>query len=104
MQITEKIMKTFNDVEAIFYCSDIIALGGMKILIRMHYRIPQDVAVMGFDNIQIDEFIEPELTTIAQPVQEMGMCACKILIHHINGDPCEKECFFTPKLLIRNTV
>ncbi len=104
MNVTERILEQVKGIEAIFYCSDIMALGGMKILIRKKYRIPDDIAIMGFDNIQIDEFIEPELTTIEQPVLEMGKSACKILVDYINGKSQEREIFFTPKLKIRDTV
>lgn len=104
MEATEKILNTLDDVDAIFYSNDIMAMGGIKVLTRRGYKIPKDIAVIGFDNIQMAEFIEPELTTIAQPIYEMGQASCKLLAEHINGEEEEKQIFFTPKLIIRGTV
>ncbi|MGH4117708.1 LacI family DNA-binding transcriptional regulator [Clostridium sp.] len=102
---TEKIISCFNDLDAIFYSNDMMALGGIKILLRNGYKIPRDISVMGFDNIQISEVIEPELTTISQPIYNMGKKACSILIDVIKGDiPDEKQVFFKPKLIIRGTT
>jgi LacI family transcriptional regulator len=102
---TEKIINCFHDLDAIFYSNDMMALGGMKILLRNGYKIPRDISVMGFDNIQISEVIEPELTTISQPIYNMGKKACSILIDVINGElPTEKQVFFKPKLIIRGTT
>lgn len=102
---TEKILSCFNGLDAIFYSNDMMAIGGMKILIRNGYNIPRDISVMGFDNIQISEVIEPELTTISQPIYNMGKKACSILIDVINGEmPTEKQIFFKPELIIRGTT
>lgn len=102
---TEKIINCFDNLDAIFYSNDMMALGGMKILQRNGYKIPTDISVMGFDNIQISAVIEPELTTIAQPIYNMGKKACSILIDVINGDiPTEKQVFFKTELIIRGTV
>ena len=64
----KKIINTFKSLDAIFYSNDMMARGGMKILLRHGYKVPRDVAIIGFDNIHISEVIEPELTTIAQPI------------------------------------
>jgi LacI family transcriptional regulator len=102
---TEKILSCFDDLDAIFYSNDMMALGGMKILLRNGYRIPRDISVIGFDNIQISAVMEPELTTISQPIYEMGKKACSILIDVINGDvPTEKQVYFNTKLIIRGTA
>ena len=102
---TEKIINNFKSLDAIFYSNDMMALGVMKILLRHGYKVPRDVSIIGFDNIHISEVIEPELTTIAQPIYEMGKKACSILIDVINGDiPAEKQVYFKPELIIRGTT
>ena len=102
---TEKIISTFHNLDAIFYSNDMMALGGMKILLRNGYKIPRDISIVGFDNIHISEVIEPELTTIAQPIYIMGKKACSILIDVINGEiPNEKQVYFETKLIIRGTT
>lgn len=104
MEATKKILESLNNIDAIFYSNDLMALGGIKVLTRMGYSIPKDISIMGFDNIQITEFVEPELTTIAQPIYEMGQSACELLVKNINGEDGEKIIFFTPKLIIRGTA
>ena len=101
---TEKILSSVKAVDAIFFSNDVMALGGIKVLVRKGYKIPQDIAVMGFDNIQMAEFIEPELTTIAQPIYEMGKASCELLVKHINEEDAEKQIFFTTKLIVRGTA
>ncbi|MCB2292193.1 LacI family transcriptional regulator [Clostridium algoriphilum] len=102
---TEKIIGTFNNLDAILYSNDMMALGGMKILLRNGYKIPNDISVIGFDNIHISAVIEPELTTIAQPIYKMGEKACSILINVINGEiPTEKQVYFKTNLIVRGTA
>ncbi|KRQ86472.1 Catabolite control protein A [Caloramator mitchellensis] len=102
---TEEILNKLNDFDAIFYSNDVMAFGGIKVLTRNGYKIPDDVSVVGFDNIQISEFIEPELTTISQPIYEMGKDACNLLVKVINEDEnIEKVHYYTPKLIIRGTA
>jgi LacI family transcriptional regulator len=102
---TERIIDSFQNPDAIFYSNDMMALGGMKILLRNGYNVPRDISVIGFDNIHISEVIEPELTTIAQPIYKMGKKACSILIAVINGDlPSKKQVYFKTDLIIRGTT
>lgn len=102
---TERIINTFKSLDAIFYSNDMMALGGMKILLRHGYKVPRDVSIIGFDNIHISEVIEPELTTIAQPIYKMGKKACSLLIAVINGDlPVEKQVYFKTELIVRGTT
>lgn len=103
--VTEEIIEKIPDIEAIFYSNDMMAYGGIKFLIRNGYRIPEDVGVIGFDNIGISKFVEPELTTISQPIYDMGEEACKLLISIINGDNIpENRIYFHTELIIRDTV
>lgn len=102
---TEKIISKFQDLDAILYSNDMMALGGMKILLRNGYKIPKDISVVGFDNIYMSAVIEPELTTISQPIYKMGEKACSILINVINGvPPIEKQVYFETKLIVRGTA
>ncbi len=67
-------------------------------------RVPEDVAVVGFDDIRLATWYKPLLTTIRQPVYEMGQYVIKLLIEHITGErssPYEK--IFVPELMIRQS-
>jgi len=103
--VTEQIITTLKDFDAIFFSNDIMAIGGIKVLLRKGYKIPDDVSVVGFDNVKYAEFIEPELTTIAQPIYEMGSTACKLLVNILNGVEVEnKKVYFEPTLIVRATT
>jgi LacI family transcriptional regulator len=104
MKATEYIMNSSSTVDAIFYSNDVMALGGLKILTRKGYKIPEDIAIMGYDNINISNLVEPELTTVAQPIYNMGEEACKLLVGLINGSRKEELVILKPKLVIRGTV
>lgn len=104
IKITEKILNHDKNIDAIFYSNDVMALGGLKVLIRNQLRVPQDISVIGFDNIKISNFIEPELTTIAQPIYDMGKKACEVLIDVINNKDIKKQVFFKTKLVKGGTA
>lgn len=103
--VTEKILSEIENIDAIFYSNDAMAVGGMKVLLRRGYKVPEDISIMGFDNIQISEFVEPELTTIGQPIYEMGRESCRLLIDVINNvDVEKKEIYFKPQIIKRGTA
>ena len=105
IKATEAILNKLDKVDAIFYSNDMMALGGMKALLRKGFKIPEDIRIMGFDNIDISEIFEPELTTIAQPIYEMGKEACKVLIDVINNVSVKrKQVYFKTELIIRKTT
>lgn len=82
-----------------------MAIGGIKYLIRNGYKIPEDISILGYDNIHICSFIEPELTTIAQPIYKMGEESFKLLLKSINSDDKIKENIsLVPYLVDRETV
>ncbi|MCT8977519.1 LacI family transcriptional regulator [Clostridium sp. CX1] len=102
---TKQILDHIGNIDAIFYSNDMMALGGMKVLLRNGLKIPEDVKIMGFDNIDICEIFEPELTTIAQPIYDMGKEACNLLIDIIdNKDIEKKQVYFKTSLVIRKTT
>lgn len=68
----EMFIKKHPDVDGIFCSSDIIAMYCMSALQRLGYKIPEDVQIIGYDNIELSEVLIPRLTTIAQPILDMG--------------------------------
>lgn len=92
-------------VSAIFACNDMMAMGVYQACIENKIRIPRDLSVIGFDNVFFTEFIDPPLTTIIQPVAEIGRQAAKQVIHMIQGNHLYSEnTVLLPKLLIRNST
>jgi DNA-binding LacI/PurR family transcriptional regulator len=70
-------------------------------------RIPEDVSVVGFDDIQSAAFQNPSLTTVRQPLRQMGVIAAETLLQRINSAPKSdyaKEMIVQPELIVRGTT
>jgi LacI family repressor for deo operon, udp, cdd, tsx, nupC, and nupG len=69
----------------LFAVSDTLAIGAIKAFRRAGRRVPEDIAVVGFDNISLSQVFEPALTTIAQPMFELGAAAANLLLERLAG-------------------
>ncbi len=74
-------------VDAVFACSDIVAIGAMQAIEEKGYRIPQDLSIVGFDDIAVSEYLKPPLTTVHNPMYEMGKKAATVLVKRIKDTP-----------------
>lgn len=101
---TEIILNKQIDVDAIFCGNDLIAINVIKTLKKNNIKVPEDIAVVGYDNIQISEMIEPSLTTVNQPIYEMGYKAVELLIDILEGRIEEKTIRLKSNLVIRESV
>jgi LacI family transcriptional regulator len=99
-----KLLTKDNPPTAIFACNDLIAIGAMYGANEMGYKVPEDISIIGFDDISLASFMTPRLTTITQPKYEIGKTAAGLLIERIkNRDlPLRKE-LFKPVLTIRDS-
>ena len=75
----DKFIQDHPDVDGIFCSSDIIAFYVISALTKNGYSVPDDVQVIGFDNIELADVFVPRLTTIAQPIDDFGTVAMTIL-------------------------
>lgn len=90
---------------AILCANDLMALGALKALKELSHRVPEDVEVIGFDNIVYGQYTDPPLTTVQQPTIEMGRCAANTIIDIIEGKKIvKKQIQLQPKLLRRKTT
>jgi LacI family transcriptional regulator len=91
--------------EAIFTSNDAMAVGVYHALFQAGLRVPQDIAVMGYDNIELARYLTPPLSTIHQPKDELGELAIDTLIHRM-GDPdaSQQTLVLTPELVERGSV
>jgi len=71
---------------AVFAASDYMAIGAMRVIKEQGLSIPKDIAVMGFDNTLEAAYVEPALTTVRQPLQEMGEKAVDLAIRSMNDE------------------
>lgn len=83
LQAVKELMARHPDVDGIFAGNDLMAIGALKGLHQMGIKVPHDVALIGFDGIGLTQITEPELSTVAQPIYEMGTLAAKVLIEKI---------------------
>jgi LacI family transcriptional regulator len=79
-----------NSPTAIFAASDIMAVGALKALREAGLRIPQDVALIGVDDLPVARAIEPALTTVRQPIEELGSTAADLLLDLLENPPEDK--------------
>jgi LacI family repressor for deo operon, udp, cdd, tsx, nupC, and nupG len=70
---------------AVFAVSDTLAIGAIKAFRRVGRRVPEDIAVVGFDNVPLSQVFEPALTTISQPMAELGAAAAELLLERLAG-------------------
>jgi DNA-binding LacI/PurR family transcriptional regulator len=81
------LLESAPDVDAVFAASDQMAIGVMAALAAAGRRVPDDVAVIGFDDVPISRHVTPSLTTVHQPIQEMGAAMVHLLTDLIDGRP-----------------
>ncbi|MBU9711669.1 LacI family DNA-binding transcriptional regulator [Evansella tamaricis] len=81
-----QIMSQSEKPTAIFACSDQQALGAINYLREHGYRVPEDISVMGFDDVDLATVFRPKLTTVKQNPVDMGATAARLLIDQIHGN------------------
>ncbi|KJY83138.1 transcriptional regulator [Vibrio galatheae] len=101
----DKIVAMDNKPTAVFCFNDTMALGLMSRLQQKGIQIPQDMSVIGYDNIELAEYFSPPLTTVHQPKRRVGKNAFEILLERIKDKEHEKRVFeMHPEIVERNTV
>ncbi len=80
---TKRLLQGKNRPSAIFALIDIAAIGAMHAAAELGFRIPDDLSVMGYDDIPLASFSVPTLTSVRQPIYEMGEVASRLLLTHI---------------------
>lgn len=89
---------------AVFVASDVVAMGAIQAIKRAGLNIPNDVAIVGFDDIPMAEYYNPALTTVQLPAYGLGWAAADRLIHIIQGEKPDPEgIILESKLIIRSS-
>lgn len=101
LDIMDDLLKQFPDADGIIACDDMVAVSAYKVLHNKGIRVPQQIQLMGYDNIAIASLMTPELTTIDQPVTEIGKKAVSIIA---GEDGVGKEFVLPVKLIKRETT
>ncbi|MFH2115797.1 MAG: LacI family DNA-binding transcriptional regulator [Spirochaetota bacterium] len=91
--------------DAIFAGNDLMAIGALRACKRHRIRIPQQVQIIGFDDIELARLVEPPLSTIAQPTFEMGIAGAQLLLRLMDGEkPRRRTLVMEPRLVVRKTT
>lgn len=99
---TKQLLQQNPDLTAIFALTDVLAVGALRAANEIGLRVPQDISIIGFDDIALASFVVPQLTTVAQPIYSIGETAARILLRHMvdTGQPAEAVEFDT-QLIVR---
>jgi LacI family transcriptional regulator len=103
-EVTRKLLSARSPFTALFAFNDISAIGAIHALREAGRRVPEDVSVIGFDDIQSAAFQNPALTTVRQPLREMGVIAAETLLGRINAGTkasYSKSIVIEPELIVR---
>ncbi|MBD1576721.1 MULTISPECIES: substrate-binding domain-containing protein [Vibrio] len=101
----DKILAMDKKPSAVFCFNDIMALGLMSRLQEKDLRVPEDISVIGYDNIDLSPYFSPPLTTIHQPKRRLGKTAIEILLERIKDKAHAKQVFeMVPEIIERSTV
>lgn len=103
-RLVRKMLANGDYPRAIFAENDLLALGGIQAIRESGLSIPEDIAVVGFDDIPFASFPEVQMTTIRQPKHEMGEMAVSILLDQLSGRNTQpRKVILEPRLIIRKS-
>lgn len=105
--VTRKLLKKKDPFTAIFAFNDISALGAIRALFEAKLRVPEDVSVVGFDDIQSAAYQHPGLTTVRQPLRKMGGTAAEVVLRGVRATAKEcpvKQIVVEPELIVREST
>ena len=106
-KVTRKLLETGEAFTALIAFNDVSAIGAIRALREAGRRVPEDVSVVGFDDIQSAAFQNPALTTVRQPLRQMGVIAAETLLRRINAPartPYPSAITVKPELIVREST
>ncbi|MFB5265173.1 LacI family DNA-binding transcriptional regulator [Paenibacillus enshidis] len=103
-RIIRQLVQEHPDVDGVFATSDIIAAVAMKECMRTGRRVPQDVRIVGFDDVSVASWLTPELTSIRQPIADIGRLAVELIRKQAEGERVEPMNLLPVELIERATT
>jgi LacI family transcriptional regulator len=101
----ERLLATPDRPTALFAVTDMTAVGAFGVARRMGLRIPEDVAIVGYNDIPLASRLVPGLTTVHVPIHEFGATAARLLLEQIDsGEPSRRRVIFHPQLVVRGST
>jgi DNA-binding LacI/PurR family transcriptional regulator len=100
----EELLARFPELDAVFVANDMMAMGALRALRSAGRVVPDDVAIIGFDDIELAQHTEPALTTIRQPIVEVAHTMTELLLSQINGHVVGDPIVLPTELVERDSV
>ncbi len=100
----KKLLARPNPVTAVFCSNDYLALGAMKGARELGLNLPEDLSIVGFDDIQIASYVIPGLTTISQPAYKMGKLGAELLFKRIENQAKPEQRMLESSLIVREST
>ncbi|MEW2475588.1 LacI family DNA-binding transcriptional regulator [Micromonospora gifhornensis] len=99
-----ELLTAHPDLDAVFAASDLMAHAALRTLREAGRRVPEDVAVIGFDDIETAAYTEPPLTTVRQPIVELGRQGTRLLLRLAAGEEVEPALILPTELILRDSA
>jgi LacI family transcriptional regulator len=108
-EVTERLLVAGEPFTALFAFNDICAIGAIRALHEFGLRVPEDVSVIGFDDIESAAYQHPGLTSVQQPLRKMGNLAAQTVLRRVAGNGTEQQgvsrpIVLEPELIVRGTT
>lgn len=100
----DKIVASGRPFSAILFNDDLTAIGGMKRLAALGYRVPEDVSIVGYNNTVLSRCCTPTLTTVSTNFETLGSMCVTLLMGLIEGTNTTKDVMIKPKLIVREST
>lgn len=104
MAMTEELLERFPDVDGIIACNDMVAISTYKVLHKRNICVPEQIQLIGFDDISFTTLLSPELTTIRQPVRQMAEKAVELIVNNELTSMTGGKFVFPVSLVVRQTT
>ena len=104
LAMTEELLERYPDVDGIIACNDVVALSTYKVLHRRKIAVPEQIQLVGFDDIAWAGLFSPELTTIHQPIDRIAETAMDLIMNYSESEEKGANIIYPVSLIERETT
>jgi len=104
MRAMEKLLALGEPPTAVCCYNDMSALGAMRAIHQSGRRVPEDISVVGFDDLFLASYTQPRLTTVRQPMRRMGLLAMESLFRLMSGEDSAIKILVEAELIVREST
>ncbi len=100
----KRILAEYPDVSGVFCATDTLAIGAANAIVKASKKTPADLSLVGFDGLGHDLLVRPNVTTVHQPIYEIGMRLAETLIARLNGVKTRVKELVEPEIILRDSI